>query len=78
MSDKLPANLLDRLRKLCGMLGSAHDGERAAAALKADQLLRDSGLTWRDVIRLPGSSTAGARKPGRRRRKSDLPDRSCT
>jgi hypothetical protein len=42
-----------RLAKLCGMLGSAHDGERAAAGLKADQLVRELGLTWRDVIIAP-------------------------
>jgi hypothetical protein len=39
-----------RLAKLCGMLGSAHAGERAAAALKADQLVRAAGQTWHDVI----------------------------
>jgi hypothetical protein len=32
---------------------SAHDGERAPAALKADTLLRYHGLRWPDVIRLP-------------------------
>ena len=42
----LPESLVDRLVKLCGMLGSAHDGERAAAGLKADQLLRENGLRW--------------------------------
>lgn len=42
--------MIDRLVKLCGMLGSAHEGERAAAALKADQLLRSYGLRWADVI----------------------------
>jgi hypothetical protein len=45
--------LSDRLGKLCGLLGSAHDGERAAAALKADQLLRQHGLRWTDVIHVP-------------------------
>jgi hypothetical protein len=45
--------LADRLAKLCGMLGSAHDGERASAALKADQLLRQHRLRWPDVIRMP-------------------------
>ena len=39
-----------RLVKLCGMLGSQHDGERAAADLKADQLVRGLGLTWGDLI----------------------------
>lgn len=40
----------ERLVKLCGMLGSAHDGERAAAGLLASRLLRERGLRWDDVI----------------------------
>jgi hypothetical protein len=43
----------DRLQKLCGLFGSQHDGERAAAAALADKLVRSAGLTWRDVIRWP-------------------------
>jgi hypothetical protein len=43
----------DRLRKLCGMLGSDHDGERAAAARAADKLVRGLGLTWHQVIAPP-------------------------
>jgi hypothetical protein len=39
-----------RLVKICGMFGSCHDGERAAAAAKADTLVRKRGLTWRDVL----------------------------
>jgi hypothetical protein len=39
-----------RLVKLCGMFGSEHDGERAAAALKADELVRGLGLTWSDIF----------------------------
>jgi hypothetical protein len=38
------------LVKLLGMLGSAHDGERAAAGLKADQFVKRHGLRWTDVI----------------------------
>jgi hypothetical protein len=49
----LDPDAADRLRKLCGMLGSEHDGERAAAGLKADQLVRQLGLTWADVIAPP-------------------------
>ncbi len=41
---------LDRLGKLLGMLGSEHDGERAAAGLKADQLIRDRGTSWSALI----------------------------
>ena len=39
-----------KLAKLCGMLGSDHVGERAAAAAKADELVRRHGLTWPQVI----------------------------
>ncbi len=42
-----------RLAKLCGMLGSNHDGERASAGLLADRLVREAGLTWADVIGAP-------------------------
>jgi hypothetical protein len=31
--------LANRLAKICGMFGSAHDGERAAAAALADGLI---------------------------------------
>jgi len=49
---------LDRLAKFCGLFGSDHDGERAAAALKADRMVRAAGLTWLDVLRVevPGAS----------------------
>jgi hypothetical protein len=50
---QLDSHSADRLRKLCGMLGSQHDGERATAAAKADALLRAAGLTWADVIGPP-------------------------
>lgn len=40
----------ERLAKLCGMFGSAHAGERAVAAAKAEQLVRGLGLTWFDVL----------------------------
>jgi hypothetical protein len=39
-----------RLVKICGMFGSRHDGERAAAAAKADTFVRKRGLTWPDVL----------------------------
>ena len=39
-----------RLAKLLGMLGSDHAGERAAAGLKADEMLKREGLRWADVI----------------------------
>ena len=42
-----------RLVKLLGMCGSDYAGERSVAALKADQLVRDCGLTWHDVVHAP-------------------------
>ena len=42
-----------KLARICGMFGSAHDGERAVAAALADRLVRDAGLSWSDVIRMP-------------------------
>jgi hypothetical protein len=47
---KLDPRSAERLVKLLGMLGSNHDGERAAAALKANALVREHGLVWSDVI----------------------------
>jgi hypothetical protein len=51
----LPPNILDkdRLAKILGRLGSSFDGERAAAAAKADELIRAAGLTWTDVLYPP-------------------------
>jgi hypothetical protein len=53
MSAALDQLTAERLAKLLGMCGSAHAGERAAAAAKADQLVRSLNLTWRDVIMAP-------------------------
>jgi hypothetical protein len=51
--NRLAPEVVDRLIKLLGMLGSVHAGERAAAGLKADQLVRQHRLQWRDVIAPP-------------------------
>jgi hypothetical protein len=40
----------DKLVKTLGMLGSAHDGEVAAAGRTADRLIRQAGLRWPDII----------------------------
>jgi hypothetical protein len=50
---RLAPDALDRLIKLLGMLGSAHDGERAAAGLKAHELIRRHGLSWPDILLAP-------------------------
>jgi hypothetical protein len=60
MSALLDPKVVDRLAKLCGMFGSHHDGERAAAAAMADELVRKAGLTWYDVIRVPASTTTSS------------------
>ena len=45
-----PADDKQALVKICGMFGSSHAGERAAAAQAADRLVRSKKLTWADVI----------------------------
>lgn len=40
----------ERLAKIAGMFGSAHDGERAAAALKFDGALKAEGLTASELL----------------------------
>jgi NAD-specific glutamate dehydrogenase len=52
------ATTIARLVKVLGMLGSPHVGERAAAGLKAHELIRQLGLRWDDVITLK-SAVAG-------------------
>lgn len=46
----MPLPTVEKLAKICGLLGSDHDGERSAAAHQASLLLRRHGLTWREVI----------------------------
>jgi hypothetical protein len=54
MTALLDPQAADRLAKLLGMLGSHHDGEALTAARKADQCIRQLGLTWGDVIHVSG------------------------
>jgi hypothetical protein len=46
----LDASSAQRLVRLLGMLGSAHDGEVATAGRKADRLIRERGLNWSQII----------------------------
>ena len=46
----LPAEVIAKLPKLLGMLGSDYDGERAVAGRMASDLLRKYRLTWTDVL----------------------------
>lgn len=41
----------DRLARLCGLLGSSFDGERANAASLATRELHRAGWTWETLIR---------------------------
>ena len=49
----LPSSTTSTLLKCLGLLGSTHAGERAAAGLKADQILRSNNVSWSDLIRVP-------------------------
>ncbi len=51
-----------RLARILGMLGSSHAGERDAAALAADRMVRGKGLDWSDVLGSDGP-TAGTFRP---------------
>jgi hypothetical protein len=54
----LPVKDREKLARLCGLFGSDHDSERATAAAKADQFIKERGLTWEDVIgAIPTAST---------------------
>jgi hypothetical protein len=53
-----------RLVKVLGMLGSPHVGERAAAGLKADQLVKQLGLRWPDIIAVKRAPTTVAADGG--------------
>jgi hypothetical protein len=69
----------NRFSKILGLLGSDHDGERAAAALKATEFLRARSLGWFDVGEMlkhppavvrpdrPTSHRASASEPHRHR-----------
>jgi hypothetical protein len=46
----VPDQVIDRLRKLLGLLGSDHENERAVAGRMASDLLRQNKLTWADVL----------------------------
>jgi hypothetical protein len=71
--DRVPLDreAIDRLIKLLG-LGSARDGERAAAGLKAHEFIKRRGLCWADVIRLPIAAHGGWHAGGHDDRKTDF------
>ena len=51
MTSLLDTRAAERLARVCGMFGSTHDGERAAAAALADRLVRAHGLTWGQLLK---------------------------
>jgi hypothetical protein len=65
----LPADALERLIRLAGMMGSNQLGERAAAAAKATELLQAHKLTWREL--LEGLRPAPALEPPERDWRAD-------
>jgi hypothetical protein len=44
---------LDRLARMLGMLGAAHDGEVVAAARQTERLRREAGATWPELLAPP-------------------------
>ena len=77
----VPAALVDKLAKVAGLLGSDHDGERSAAAFRATTLIREAGLTWRQLIEAAGPRATDARSncdalPGWRQQLQVIVDRS--
>ena len=50
MLGNLDPSVAAKLAKICGLLGSDHDGERSAAAWQATRLLQAHGLTWTSVF----------------------------
>jgi hypothetical protein len=57
MTELIDTGAVERLAKLCGMFGSAHDGERASAAAMADKLVRSLGLSWGEIIQTRTTET---------------------
>jgi hypothetical protein len=56
-----PADARERLAKLFGMLGSAHEGERAAALRAIDKAMQSSGTSWADVADAIAAAPCGWR-----------------
>ncbi len=66
MPGGLDPSVATKLAKICGLLGSAHDGERSAAAYQATRLLQAHGYSWQDVFAVapaPALSQPAAHAP---------------
>lgn len=57
VSTSISPKLVDRLAKICGLLGSDSDGERASAAFQATKLLQGAGITWRELVEAAAGKT---------------------
>ena len=55
---------LDRLVKLCGMLGSSFAGERVVAAEKASEFISSRKLTWGELLRPRSAESPPPPAPG--------------
>jgi hypothetical protein len=69
----IPPDLASKLAKVLGMLGSDHDGEIAAAGRRANQMIRNAGLTWPQVIGPPAPQQQPCGPPRRRWRRPASP-----
>ena len=58
---------LRRLARVCGLLGSDHDGEALAAARQAEKLRKKVGLSWDELL-----------VPSPRQRSGDPPSEELT
>jgi len=58
---------LQRLARVCGLLGSEHDGEALAAARQAEKIRKKVGLTWEELL-----------VPSPRQRSADPPPEDLT
>ena len=73
MMAPIPPAAVDRLAKVAGLLGSSHDGERSAAAYRATEILRELGLTWRELVERACAEPPQARIEPPEEEGSDLP-----
>ena len=53
---------LQRLARVCGLLGSDHDGEALAATRQAEKIRKKAGLTW-DELLVPSTRPRSADPP---------------
>lgn len=65
---------IQKLARICGLLGSSHHGERAVAAVKASEILRANGLTWDEfVLKAFKAQTTKEEQPKRAPHWSQIP-----